>query len=156
MPGIRHDQCCYHHANMSVHRIPHYTPLLYSKSGVYRDVHHFLIFALKHRLWVHVRTASLPDSSFMATTWQKESYRERLTLDPCNTIERSLDPCNTIELFLTPGSAVACWLMPRTADPEVGVRAPLGSNRVLSLSKAHLLSKSTGNTQEVVSPSQHD
>ena len=41
------------------------------------------------------------------------------------------------------GSAMAWWLMPRTPDPEVGVRAPLGSNRVVSLSKAHLLPKST-------------
>ena len=48
------------------------------------------------------------------------------------------------------------WLMPRTPDPEVGVRAPLGSNRVVSRSKAHLLPKSTGNTQEAVAPSQHD
>ena len=31
-----------------------------------------------------------------------------------------------------------------------------GQNRVLSLSKAHLLPKSTGNTQEAVAPSQHD
>ena len=37
-----------------------------------------------------------------------------------------------------------------------GVRAPLGSNRVVSLSKARLLPKSTGNTQEAVAPSQHD
>ena len=37
-----------------------------------------------------------------------------------------------------------------------GVRVPLGSNRVVSLSKAHLLPKSTGNTQEVVAPSHHD
>ena len=51
---------------------------------------------------------------------------------------------------------MAWWLMPRTLDPEVGGRAPLGSNRVVSLSKAHLLLKSTGNTQEVVAPSQHD
>ena len=36
------------------------------------------------------------------------------------------------------------------------VRASLGSNRVVSLSKAHLLSKSTGNTQEAMAPSQHD
>ena len=36
-----------------------YTPLLYSKTGVYRGDHSFLIFALKHRLWVLVRTASL-------------------------------------------------------------------------------------------------
>ena len=53
-------------------------------------------------------------------------------------------------------SAVAWWLMPRTLDPEVGVRAPLGSNRVVSLSKAYLLPKSTGNTQEAAALSQHD
>ena len=39
------------------------------------------------------------------------------------------------------GAAVAWWLMPRTPDPEVEVRAPLGSKRVVSLSKAHLLPK---------------
>ena len=33
-----------------------YTPLLYSKTGVYRGIHIFLIFALKHRLLVLVRT----------------------------------------------------------------------------------------------------
>ena len=27
-------------------------PLLYNKTGVYRGIHYFLIFALKHRLWV--------------------------------------------------------------------------------------------------------
>ena len=32
--------------------IPPYTPLLYSKTGVYRGLHFFLIFALKHILWV--------------------------------------------------------------------------------------------------------
>ena len=48
------------------------------------------------------------------------------------------------------------WLMPQTPDPEVGVRAPLRSNRIVSLSKAHLVPKSTGNTQEAVAPSQHD
>ena len=31
-----------------------------------------------------------------------------------------------------------------------------GSKCVVSLSKAHLLPKSTGNTQEAVAPSQHD
>ena len=31
-----------------------------SKIGVYMGIHSFLIFALKHRLWVLVRTASLP------------------------------------------------------------------------------------------------
>ena len=29
-----------------------YTPLLYSETGVYRGIHYFLIFVLKHRLWV--------------------------------------------------------------------------------------------------------
>ena len=44
---------------MSVCFIPPYTPLLYSKTGVHRGIEYFLIFALKHRLWVRVRTASL-------------------------------------------------------------------------------------------------
>ena len=39
---------------MSVCFIPPYTPLLYIKTGVYRGVHYFLIFALKHILWVLV------------------------------------------------------------------------------------------------------
>ena len=34
-------------------------PLLYSKTGVYRGIHYFLIFALKHRLWVLAKTASV-------------------------------------------------------------------------------------------------
>ena len=45
-----------------VHKIhTPYTPLIhvYSKIGVYRGIHNFLNFALKHRLWVLVRTASL-------------------------------------------------------------------------------------------------
>ena len=33
---------------MSVCFIPPYTPLLYSKTGVYRGIYYFLIFALKH------------------------------------------------------------------------------------------------------------
>ena len=32
-----------------------YTPVLYSKTGVYRGIHFFLIFALQHRSWVLVR-----------------------------------------------------------------------------------------------------
>ena len=48
-----------HQENMSVCLIPPYTPLLYSKTGVYRGIHYFLIFALKHILWVLVRTASM-------------------------------------------------------------------------------------------------
>ena len=34
-----------------------YIPPIYSKTGVNRGKHYFLIFALKHRLWVLVRTA---------------------------------------------------------------------------------------------------
>ena len=48
-----------HQDNMSMCFIPPYTPLLYSKTGVYRGLDYFLIFALKHILWVHVRTASI-------------------------------------------------------------------------------------------------
>ena len=40
---------------MSVCFIPPYTPLLYSKTGVWRGRHYFLSFALKHILWVLVR-----------------------------------------------------------------------------------------------------
>ena len=48
-----------HQDNMSVSFIPPYTPLLYSKIGVYRAIQYFLIFALKHRFWVLIRTASM-------------------------------------------------------------------------------------------------
>ena len=44
---------------MSVLYTPPYTPLLYSKTGVYRGKHYFLIFALKHKLWVLVRTVPI-------------------------------------------------------------------------------------------------
>ena len=43
---------------MSVCFILPYTPLLYSKTKFYRGIYYFLIFALKHILWVPVRTAS--------------------------------------------------------------------------------------------------
>ena len=48
------------------------------------------------------------------------------------------------------GKSLGLWIQ------RSGVRAPLGSNRVVSLSKAHLLPKSTGNTQKAVAPPQHD
>ena len=38
---------------------PLYTPFLYSKTGVYRGIHFFLFFVLKHRSWVLVKTASV-------------------------------------------------------------------------------------------------
>ena len=34
-------------------------PTFYGKTGVYRGIHYFLIFALKHRLWVLIRNASV-------------------------------------------------------------------------------------------------
>ena len=44
---------------MSIYNMPPYTPLLYSKTGVWRDIPIFLIFAPKHRLWVLIRTEVL-------------------------------------------------------------------------------------------------
>ena len=43
---------------MSVCFIHPYIPLICSKTGGYRGIHYILIFALKHVLWVLVRTAS--------------------------------------------------------------------------------------------------
>ena len=37
-----------------------YTPLLYGKTWGYRGIPNFLVFALKHILWVLVRTARVP------------------------------------------------------------------------------------------------
>ena len=48
---------------MSVLFIPHCTPPLYSKIGVFRGIHYFLIFALKHRILVLVRTVYLQSMS---------------------------------------------------------------------------------------------
>ena len=47
-----------HQENMSMQCIPPYNPLLYSKTGIWRGIPVFRIFAPKHRLWVLVRTAS--------------------------------------------------------------------------------------------------
>ena len=44
--------------SMSVKCVPPQIPRFYSKIGVCRGIPFFLIFAPKHRLWVHVRTAS--------------------------------------------------------------------------------------------------
>ena len=44
---------------------PPYTHLYIVKLGFTESIHYFLIFALKHRLWVRVRTASVyPQSMF--------------------------------------------------------------------------------------------
>ena len=48
-----------HHANTSVLFRPPYTPHLYSKTEVYKGILFSFYFALKHRLWVLFRTASL-------------------------------------------------------------------------------------------------
>ena len=47
---------------------PPYTPLSYSKTGVYRGIHCFLIFALKQRLWILVRTAERTASVVLTCT----------------------------------------------------------------------------------------
>ena len=48
-----------------IHTPLHPTFIYYlSKIGVYRGIYNFLIFALKHRLWVLVRTASIKKSHF--------------------------------------------------------------------------------------------
>ena len=43
-----------HQENISMKSIPHHTPLLYSKTGVYRGIPIFLIFDPNHRIWVLV------------------------------------------------------------------------------------------------------
>ena len=48
---------------MSMKSIPPHTPLLYRKTGECRGIPIFLSFAPKHRLWVHVRTASVRRSN---------------------------------------------------------------------------------------------
>ena len=44
-----------HQDNMSMLYVPPYTPLLYSKTGVYSGRPIFVIFDPKHRVWVLVR-----------------------------------------------------------------------------------------------------
>ena len=53
------------------------------------------------------------------------------------------------------GGAVTWLLTPQTPDPEVGVRALLGSPCCV-LKQDIFTKKSTGNTQEAVAPSQQD
>ena len=42
-------------------------PHFYIKNWVYKGIHFFLIFALKHRSWVLVRTASLTEAVLTCT-----------------------------------------------------------------------------------------
>ena len=48
---------------------------------------------------------------------------------------------------------MAWWLMPQTPDPEVGGSSPTRVKSCCVFEQAHLLPKSTGNTQEAVAPS---
>ena len=57
-PTFNEDNAPVHQDNMSVQCIPPHTPLIYSKTGVYRGIPIFLNFDPKHRLWVLVRTTS--------------------------------------------------------------------------------------------------
>ena len=68
-----------HHANMSVKCTPHYTLLLYSKIGVYKIIHYFIIFALKHILWVLVRTASNEAVLTCTTMYVLSKNRKKFT-----------------------------------------------------------------------------
>ena len=75
-----------HQDNMSVCFIPPYTPLLYSKPGVYRDLHYFLIFAQKHILWVLVRIVSLRrlTCTHNICFWQKyENSKKKKATENC-------------------------------------------------------------------------
>ena len=65
-----------HQDNMSVRFIPPCTPHLYSKTGVYKGIHYFLIFAPEHRLWVRVEAVitSTHDLCFGAKIRKKNMY----------------------------------------------------------------------------------
>ena len=63
-----------HQDNMSVKCISPYIPILFSKTGVHKGIHFFLIFALKHRLWV------LVEAFFMCTHNQCFRVKKRKIL----------------------------------------------------------------------------
>ena len=70
---------------MSMECRPPYTPLLYSKSGVYRGIHYFLIFALKHILWVLVRTAeAVLTCTHNICFEQKYENRQTISTENCH------------------------------------------------------------------------
>ena len=53
-------------------------PLLYRKIGVYRGIYYFLVFALKGRLWVLVRTA-LRQFQPLPTIYVYSKYKKNIT-----------------------------------------------------------------------------
>ena len=66
---------------MSVCLIPTYTPLLclYSKTGAYRGIHYFHIFALKHIVWVLVSEAVLTCTHIICFEQKYENSKKKLT-----------------------------------------------------------------------------
>ena len=56
---LKYSKSSMHHENTPIYFLPPLTPLLYSKTGVYRDIHYFSYFCSKHTLWVLVRTHNL-------------------------------------------------------------------------------------------------
>ena len=84
-----------------------YTPLLYSKTGVYRGIYVFLIFALKHRSWVLVRTTiptiyvlcknkeNIPESSvFTAVKYSSKLHRHVCVMEDSGVEESYVSCCS--------------------------------------------------------------
>ena len=68
------------------------------------------------------------------------------------------DALELMSLNHTKNIGEARWPSGRASDSRARSRGfdPLSGRRVVSLSKIHLLPKSTGNTQEAVAPSRHE
>ena len=62
--------------------------LLYRKNGVYRGIHYFLILALKHRLWVLVRTASVLTCTHNLCFEQKYENSHNISTKNCHFYSR--------------------------------------------------------------------
>ena len=56
------------------------TPLFYSKIGIYMGIYYFLTFALKHRLWIFVRTASLGRFQLVPTIYVLSKNKKNITI----------------------------------------------------------------------------
>ena len=68
-----------------------YTPLSYSRIGVYRDIHYFLIFPLKHRSWALVRTALVP--TIYAFSKEKDKYHNYFSSENDHFYSREKSQC---------------------------------------------------------------
>ena len=73
-----------YHANMLVSFTPHHTPLLYSKTGVYRGLQGYSFFSLKHRLWVlvtiYVLSKIRKKSQFLSENYHFCSHEKSLLI----------------------------------------------------------------------------